>query len=190
MKVQSTSHFGHGKKTDNANLSHKIFLRKQAIKDLEEVNVLDLFAGENRIWDNIPHNKYFGVEIEKNKGRNLNADNRRIIPVLDLSKYNVIDIDSYGFPIQQLKLIFENKTLQKGTVIIYTAIGNAMSALNKDIIVTFGLSQIYKKCKTLLNNKSDDLFYGYLYNKGVRKVYEYSDFSNNFKKNYGYFLTS
>ena len=92
---------GHSIHTDNTNLVHKVQLRKEAIKNLSQVNVLDLFAGQNYIWSNFDCDKYYGVEKVKGKGKNLNADNIRVIASLDLSKFNVIDCDSYGVPINQ-----------------------------------------------------------------------------------------
>lgn len=178
----------HSIKTDNHNIYHKVELRKEATKDLDELKVLDLFAGENKLWGHFDCQKYYGVEIEKDKGKNLNANNVRVIKSLDLSEFNVIDCDSYGIPVKQIQEIYNNATLKKGTIIIYTCIGNAMSALNKQIITEFHLEGIYKKCKVLLNKKSEELFYGYLYNRGVRSVTEYAEIAKSFKKKYGFFV--
>ena len=82
--------------------------------------------------------------------------------------------------------VFENPTLKKGTVIIYTCIGNAMSSLPRRMIKLFGLSKMYPKAKSLFNKKGHDLFYGMLYKYGVRKVCEYRSDSN-FEKTYGFF---
>ncbi len=83
-------------KTDNKSIANKLFIRKEAIKNLKQVNVLDLFAGRNVLWNNIKTDNYFGIDIENNKGKNLSADTRRVFDTLDLSKFNVIDCDSYG----------------------------------------------------------------------------------------------
>ena len=176
----------HSIKTDNANLSHKVYLRKKATEELKELRVLDCFAGENKIWGNFDCKKYYGIEKVKGKGKNLNADNERVIKSLDLSKFNVIDLDSYGIPSTSILNVFENPTLKKGTVIIYTCIGNAMSSLPRRMIKLFGLSKMYPKAKSLFNKKGHDLFYGMLYKYGVRKVCEYRSDSN-FEKTYGFF---
>lgn len=177
----------HSIKTDNYKIENKIKLRQLATKDLTELKILDLFAGKNMIWSSFKMKKYYGVEKEKNKGKNLNADNIRIIPILDLSEFNVIDVDSYGIPVNQIAEIYKNKTLQKGTIIIYTCITNKMSSLNKVIIENFGLSKIYKKAQTLINGFAKEFFYAYLYSKGVKKVYEYQ-VKSSFDKSYGYFI--
>lgn len=180
MKVHST-------KTDNYDINSKINLRKEAVKGLDELRVLDLFAGENKLWKNFDKKIYFGVEKEKNKGKNLNADNNRIIKSLDLSRFNVIDLDSYGIPFNQIYDIFNNPTLQSGTVFVFTCITNKMSAVNKKCLKEFNLEKIYKKCKVLVNGKANELFYAYLQKKGIKEVYLY-EVNTSFKKQYGYFF--
>lgn len=175
--------------TDNTKIGQKIFLRREATKNFEHIRVLDLFAGNNRLWRSFQVEKYFGIEKEKGKGKgNLNADNIKVIPALDLSSYNVIDCDSYGMPVKQIDLIHKNKTLKKGTVIIYTAIGSPLSGTNKELIRMANLDQIYKKTKGLVNARSGELFYGFLYSLGVRTVYEYEVKGTAYKKRYGFYI--
>lgn len=178
----------HSIKTDNANLYHKVYLRKDAVKNLDEIRCLDLFAGNNVIWSHFDCKKYYGIEVEKGKGKNLNANNLRVIESLDLSKFNVIDCDSYGMPIRQIEQIYKNPTLQDGTVIVYTAIGSSLSTLSKEFLSFFGIHEMYKKCKVLFNKKSDFFFHAFLCKYGVKKVREYQEESSNFTKKYGYFV--
>lgn len=177
----------HSIKTDNANISHKVYLRRLATKDLPELRVLDCFAGENRIWKNFETSKYYGIEKVKGKGANLNADNERVLAALDLSQFNVIDFDSYGIPCNVMQIAFENPTLRRGTVIIYTCIGNAMSTLPKSIVRSLGIERMYAKAPSLFNKHGDEYFYGMLSLHGVKRVYEYR-VEGSFKKRYGYFI--
>lgn len=177
----------HSIKTDNANLANKIEIRKIATKDLGSLRVLDCFAGNNKIWQQFCCEKYYGIEKEKGKGKNLYADNKKVIPSLDLSQFNVIDLDSYGIPVSQVQQIFKNPTLQKGTCVLYTCIGNKMSSLNNEILEHFNLKEIYKKSKVMLNGKSKELFYAYLYDLGIRKTIEHQEESRSFSKVYGFF---
>lgn len=71
-------------KTDNLSVNNKIFIRKQAIKNLSEVKVLDLFAGRNVLWKNIKTDKYFGIDNFPDKGKNLVADTHKIISSINL----------------------------------------------------------------------------------------------------------
>lgn len=173
--------------TDNACLANKIELRRQATAPLEIIRILDLYAGNNTLWSDFNKEKYYGVDIEKNKGKNLTADNKRIIENLNLSEFNVIDCDSYGIPFDVMVKLFSNKTLQSGTVIIYTAITNRLSGLNSGCLKMYGVRKMYKKCHNLIVAKALDMFYGMLYNYGIRKV-SFFEIKENFTKHYGYFI--
>ena len=175
--------------TDNTQIGKKIDLRRQATAHLKKTKVLDLFGGENRLWASFELDRYYGVEKEKGKGRNLTADNMRVIRSLDLSGFNVIDIDTYGIPANQLSEIFDNPTLTPGTVIIYTCISNKRSALSRRIIEMFGLSEMYKKVKVILNGLGPELFHAYLYEMGIAEIKRYvvKD-GTNYHKEYGSFV--
>lgn len=176
----------HSTKTDNANIESKIHLRQLAVEGLDELRVLDLFAGKNKLWAGFDKTRYYGVEKVKGKGRNLHTDNIRVIESLDLSGFNVIDVDSYGIPANQIYELYQNATLQEGTVIVYTCITSKMSELNKCILDMFNLRDIYAKSKTMINGYAVDLFYGMLYDLGVREVCEY-EIQANYDKHYGFF---
>lgn len=187
MKKHADIELGHSAYTDNANLAKKVALRKEATKELKELRVLDLFAGENLIWSKIKTDRYFGVEAEKGKGKNLNVDNRRIIPVLDLSDFNVIDCDAYGIPYEQISMIFDNPTLRKGTVIIYTCITGVLNRICVKALKDFDLQENYKRSRVLYNKYSRDMFFEMLRRNGVKKVISYRDDAT-MQKEYGYFI--
>jgi hypothetical protein len=176
----------HSIKTDNACAASKINLRKMATAGIENLKVLDLFAGKNKLWSSFDCKTYYGVEKEKGKGKNLYADNLKVIPSLDLSRFNVIDVDSYGIPANQIEALYNNPTLKAGTVIIYTCITSKLSALNKTITKMFNIDKIYSKCPVLFNSLAVELFYGMLSEYGVEKVTEFQ-VKTSFDKHYGYF---
>lgn len=186
MKAPRTN-YGHSKKTDNDCIEDKIALRKFATQNIDKKKVLDLFAGENLLWKTIPTERYYGVEIEKNKGQNAHGDNLKFIPTLNLSEYNIIDLDSYGIPFNQIYTLYANRTLKKGTVIIFTAITNKMSGVNKSCLKIFKMERMYRKCKVLINSKAMELFYAFLEMKGVKKIKYYSK-KTSFSETYGYFI--
>lgn len=177
----------HSIKTDNAHIEAKRNLRREAITGIDEVKVLDLFAGNNILWSDFDLKKYYGIEMVKGKGRNLNADNLKVIPSLDLSQFNVIDCDSYGIPARQIKALYDNGSMQPGTKVIYTCIGNGLSSIDKSIIELFNLKSMYKKVKVPFNKRGSEFFDGMLYMYGIREVREFTDDSGSFNKRYGYF---
>ena len=174
-------------KTDNKSIANKIFIRQEAIKNLEEVRVLDLFAGRNVLWNNIKKDKYFGIDIECNKGNNLNADTRAVFDSLDLSKFNVIDCDSYGLPYDLYRKILTREDVQKGTIVLYTAIAYEFTGLQNEIKEFFNFNNFYSKAPTLFNKRAIQFFYEFLSLHGVDEVSFYS-VHDPIDKHYGYFV--
>lgn len=172
---------------DNKNIADKIFLRKEAIKNLKEVKVLDLFAGHNVLWNNIKTDRYYGIDLEKGKGKNLEADSKKIFDSLDLSQFNVIDVDSFGIDYRLYKKILESKNLKKPIVVFFTLITNVMIGLNKSGIELYNLQNLYPKAQGMFNEKGKVYFYNLLANHDIKKVvfYEHID---HFAKHYGYFM--
>lgn len=189
LKRHSESDIGHSAYTDNDGLEKKVWLRKLAIKDLDYVSVLDLFAGDNLIWSHIKTDRYYGVEQEKGKGKNLCLDNRKIIPVLDLSKFNVIDCDAYGVPYEQIEMLFENPTLQKGTIVIFTCITGVLNQVCNRARQDYGIYEMYKHTRVLFNRYSAEMFFSMLYNHGIKDVVMYET-KKNMKKRYGFFTVA
>ena len=105
MKKHADIELGHSAYTDNDGIGQKIALRKKAIDGLDQICVLDLFAGQNLIWSKIKTDSYIGIEKQRGKGKNICADNRDVIPGIDLSKFTVIDCDAYGIPYEQIQLL-------------------------------------------------------------------------------------
>ena len=179
------------KERDSQSVSHKVYLRRMATEGIRRVSVLDLFAGNGEVWMKLEPDSYQGVEIKKDKNPNaIIGDNRKVIPRLDLSQYNVIDCDSYGVPATQIKLLYENGTLQSDTVIVYTCISNKVSTVPKTLQEYAGFQgDMYAKAQTLFNGWSIELFFDYLASLGVRRVFEYEENpEHGYTKKYGYFV--
>jgi len=149
--------------------------------------VLDLFAGNNILWRNIDKDRYYGVELEPNKGKNLTADAKQAVDSLDLSKFNVIDCDSYGIPFEICRKIIEDKAVKSDTVVLYTAITNAFTGLPKICVDALGIGEIYKIAPTLFNANAITYFYDMLANLGIREV-KYYEVNDGYQKHYGYFV--
>lgn len=174
-------------KTDNKSIANKIFIRKQAIKNLKQVNVLDLFAGRNVLWNNIKKDKYFGIDIINEKGKNLNADTHKIFDSINLDEFNVIDCDSYGIAFDLYKRMLTNKKIKKGTIIIYTLITNEFTKIQNEAKKEFNFLHFYNKAPSLFNARAIEFFYEMLSNYGIQEVNYYS-IRDNFDKHYGYFV--
>lgn len=179
----------HLTKTDNTSIADKVELRKKATEHLPVLKVLDLYAGKNVLWSSFAKERYYGIDIEKGKGKNLCADSKRVIAALDLCDFNVIDCDSYGIPFDTIYKLFNNPTLKEGTVIIYTAITNRLSGTNKECLKMFNLQKIYAKCRNLAASQAMPLFHGMLQKYGVKEIAFY-EVKDNFVKQYGFFVVN
>jgi len=181
-------------KTDNSYLLGKVILRELLIKDLKNINVLDTFGGEGKIWEMIKKRNLDKninvVSIEIIKGKNNNAivgDNLKIIPKMDLSDFDVIDIDAYGSPFKQLKAIIDNGSYKNNVIIFTTDIFVMQGRPPNELLSQIGITKnMIKKIPTLFIDFNDRALFDYLYKKGVRKIFEYRPIKN--KKYRGFIL--
>lgn len=174
-------------KTDNKSIANKIFIRKEGIKNLREIKVLDLFAGRNVLWNNIKTDRYFGIDIDINKGKNLSANTREVFDNINLHDFNVIDCDSYGIAFDLYKKLLTNKNINKGTVIFYTLITNEFTKIQNVAKQEFNFAKFYNKASSLFNARAIEFFYEFLSKYGIKEVHYYA-IRDNFDKHYGYFI--
>lgn len=174
-------------KTDNKSIANKLYIRKEGIKNLNEIKVLDLFAGRNVLWNNIETDKYFGIDLSAEKGNNLIADTRKVFDSINLNEYNIIDCDSYGIAFDLYKKILNNKNIKKGTIIFYTLITNEFTKIQNEAKKEFNFKHFYDKAPSLFNARAIEFFYEMLANHGIKEVTYYS-LRDKFDKHYGYFI--
>ena len=99
--------------TENSHLRTKLRIRKQAIELIgkDSVNVLDAYAGEGVVWNRMrremPDVKFTTLGIEKRKYLSpsvIMGDNRKVMKGLDLTQFDLIDLDAFGCPWEQLAI--------------------------------------------------------------------------------------
>lgn len=168
-------------KTDNSYFKQKLELRQETVKN--GFTVLDCYSGTGRLWKNVK-GKFNVVSIEKEKGKNkiaLVGDNLKYLKVLDLTKYDIIDLDAYGYPIAQLEILFKRN--YKGIVHV-TAIQSSMGQLPILMLSKLGYTEnMLKKTKSVFNIDGFGKLKNYLYLSGVKQITGYQVG----RKNYFYF---
>ena len=101
-------------KADNSHSGAKIALRLALVDGLKQKNlrVLDAYSGTGFLWKQVraarPDVEFAMTNIEKKKNGRLDAihgDNVRIMPSLPLGEFDIIDLDAYGIPTEQLALV-------------------------------------------------------------------------------------
>lgn len=178
------------KQTDNSFLGDKIALRLKNIPEKSILRVLDAFSGFGTIWKNV-QKRYPGKIIitsidkqQKNDSFVLLGDNIKYLESLNLSCFDVIDLDAYSVPCEQLKILFRKK--YHGVVFI-TFIQVVMGALPHEFLFDLGYSKkMIEKCPTLFFNNGLQKIMDFLSINGVTKIkYRFVD-----RKNYICFSTN
>jgi len=142
-------------KTDNTYLGDKIKLRMEFLPRKRNINVLDLFAGDGLIWGTIKNKTKRNINItsidkkEDTEKFHLIGDNRKYLPSLNLKKYDVIDIDSYGIPYDQIDFILKSNFIGE---IFMTCIKDPRGPIPMKMALFLGYTEkMYKKCPTLIS---------------------------------------
>jgi hypothetical protein len=94
-------------KLDNASLVDKLAIREHVIKSagLKTLRVLDLCAGEGRIWREMGKryqlDHYTPVDREPRLAGTIRAEiTEDLVAALEVQRYNVVDVDTYGEPFE------------------------------------------------------------------------------------------
>jgi hypothetical protein len=100
-------------KTDNLFLRDKIDLRKTFLPKKCKIYVLSCFDGHGKIWKTIQSEENIditvtGIDKKRIQGV-LVGDNRKFLRVLDLKKYDIVDLDAYGNPFEQIEILIKRK---------------------------------------------------------------------------------
>ncbi len=158
-------------KTDNSYLADKVALRLKHLPP-GDVSVLDCFAGRGLVWECVRRmspQKITRLAIDRAAtGFYLPGDNRSYLPILDLTAFNVIDLDAYGVPYEQLQQLFERQ--YHGRVFV-TFIQSLYGQMPAGLLVDIGFSEpMIAKAPTLCSKRGWGLFCDWLALHGVRQI--------------------
>lgn len=160
------------KKTNNSYLGNKIELRMRFMPD--SPIVLDCYGGNGLIWDAIgiksgKHIKRIGIDkIDYNIGFFLDGDNLAFLSILDLNEFNVIDLDAYGVPYEQLKILFERE--YKGRVFV-TFIQSLYGQMPIGLLIDVGFSEeMVREIPTIFGKRGWQYFLEWLAKNGVGTI--------------------
>lgn len=165
-------------KTDNSKLEEKLIIRREVIDKIckPEINVIELYAGKSVMWS-ILRDEYQGrvkinlLSIEKQKGKNpraLQGDNLKFIGGIDLSRFDIVDVDAYGIPSAQLLAIRRQR--YTGWVIV-TAIQSMFGALPKDVLLANGMTKaMLQKVSAIFSHGGFQYIKNFMYTLGCRTI--------------------
>lgn len=162
-------------KTDNHFTADKIDLRVRMTAHLAAPRVLDVFGGHGVVWGGV--GRVTGKTIDRVAidhrldldGPHLHGDNTKVVAGLDLSGYDVIDLDAYGIPADLIKTVIRAKGF-KGVVFV-TAIQSMQGGIPKVIGNDLGLPpNISRECPSLVARRGWEYFKNWLALMGVERI--------------------
>lgn len=182
------------KKTDSSYFDEKVNLRLNHLPNKNEIKVLDCYAGYGHIWKKIREVtsnvdiEVLSIEKDRKKAEAgcIIANNIDILTNINLDYYDIVDLDAYGVPYQQLKILFNRK--YKGNVFI-TFIQIGVGCLPNKFLFELGFTKsMALKARAIISRNGWQLMTEWLRANGVsrivykqinRKVYAYLDFASN-----------
>ena len=172
--------------TDNSFLDAKVMLRINHLPT-GPVKVLDAYGGFGVVWHEVAMRTKrvdiyrVGIDKEKRAGC-VHGDNRKWLKGMTLSLFDVIDLDSYGVPFDQIEILFRQK--YKG-IVFFTFIQSVLGMIPSTLIRASGISRkAQRMAPTLFGRIGWQLWLDWLANNGVKRVH----YMSNSRKHYGCFV--
>lgn len=163
------------RRTDNSYLEDKVMLRLNHLPAKKDLLILDVFGGEGKVWNEVKKRTNKIITIMRIDARPelpgiyIHGDNRKVLPSLDLTRYDVIDLDAYGIPFEQLKIVLSSA--RPGTIVFVTYIQSGMGGLSHGMLRELGYSRkMVSKCPTLFSRHGIEKLYRYLGNAGIKTL--------------------
>lgn len=176
------------KKTDNSYFAEKVKLRSDNLPAVDPVRVLDMYHGNGHIWREVARltgRRIDVLGIDKKPGMTkiyLRGDNRKYR--LDYDRFDLIDLDAYGVPYEQLETLFAGARKPKG--VFATFIQSVFGRQPVEFLETLGYSSaMIDKVPTLFSLHGQQKMKDYLSLRGVRSVKIYH--AEHKRKNYIFF---
>lgn len=158
--------------TDNSYLADKVMLRARHLPPVDPVRVLDCYAGEGVVWRHVRQVtgrdiRTTGIDV-RDLGYLLPGDNRAYLMSMDLNRFDVIDLDAYGVPFEQIQIVAERGF--QGVLFI-TFIQSLYGGLPSSLLSALGYSpEMVEKIPTIFYRDGWDKLKRYLAKLGAKQV--------------------
>jgi len=138
------------------------------------MKVLDCYGGLGVVWGAVE--KATGKKVDRTaidirhdlRTFHLHGDNTKVMSGLNLQGYDVIDLDAYGIPYDQMREVFEQG--YRGVVFV-TAIQTVTGNIPKGLLVDIGFPpEITSKAVSIPARHGWSLVKEWLALKGVKKI--------------------
>ena len=171
-------------KINNSYMNEKLFLRKKFFSNWD--SVLDCFAWEWHMRKRARDSwncKYLGIDKKDYWKHNiLTWDNMKLLKSMELSSFDIIDLDAYWSPFPQIDILEKKKFHWK---VFITFIQTMKGWLHNWMLERIWYRKdMIKKCRSLFAKDSIWKLERYLYEIWIKKIYKVSPES---RKHYIYF---
>jgi len=161
---------------DKIGFSYKVSLRLHSLKKINHnILVLDCFAGNQFLWSEVKKQSSLNIETvpidirpDKSKAY-LKGMNLKFMKTMDLTQFDIIDLDAYGIPFDHLELLFEKK--YKGTVHVTFIQSNRGRLPNKFLNKLGYTNEMIKKIPTLFSKNAFEKLCNYLKMNGISHIF-------------------
>jgi hypothetical protein len=160
--------------TDNLHVAEKILIREHHLPAGDRVAVLALGGG--LVWDRISSRhkdrkiSVVSLGTKTNQGITLAGDELRYLAGMEVTRFDVIDIDGRGVPYQPLLHLLE-LTLEKRIEIFCTVVFGPFGRIPAGLLEEIGYTKnMVDKCPELFRKKGMPLFLEWLTIRGVERV--------------------
>jgi len=163
--------------TDNSFFADKVALRAGHLPTkTDRISVLDCFGGGGLVWSAVSSStgrniNRISIEIKDDHGVgfHLPGNNMSFLPSMNIDKFDVIDLDAYGVPYDQLSVIFKRN--YRGIVFV-TFIQSVVGSLPRLMLVENGFTkEMIKNIPTLFFRNGWEYFKNFLALHGVGEVW-------------------
>jgi len=151
------------------------------------VTVLDAFSADGRLWHEVQRRTKARLSVTRierkgdKAGVYMKGDNRAYLKGMNTRQYDIIDLDAFGIPYDQLEILWPKLTANQTIVFTYI---QGFGQLPKGMLMQLGITPaMYKKVPILFCKNGFEKLKAYLSLHRVREVH-YLQFS---RKVYGYF---
>ena len=98
-----------GVKTNNAKTNAKPEIRHRILSMIDSPRVLEVFCGAGEMYHSVWHmaDRYTGIDKVKyfDNRHTICGDAKKAVKLIDVSDYNIFDIDAYGSPYDVLNIV-------------------------------------------------------------------------------------
>ena len=166
------------RQTDNSFIQNKINLRLNHLPSKDNITVLDVFSGDGYIWDAVKSRHKGAIEVlridklKDKKGLYLKGDNVKYLKIIDLSLFDVIDMDAYGVPYKCLEIVLDRHIGNPFNCILFvTFIQTMYGGLPKSLLLKLGYSaEMFSKIPTLFYMNGLEKLKNWLSLYGVKEI--------------------